>query len=81
MGSPRGWPAQAAEPGPSTPLPLLTVGKVTADMLLAVELTREEWRDNRALCTYCQVATLASAASLVLALPEARRALRALYCR
>ncbi|MFI7575749.1 hypothetical protein [Micromonospora sp. NPDC049497] len=52
-----------------------------AKAVLAVELGREEWRDNRALCAYCQVATLASAASAVLALPEARRALRRLLSR
>jgi len=38
----------------------------------------EEWKDNRALCAYCQAATLVSLASFVLALPEAGRALRAL---
>ena len=62
-------------------LSLLAAGKVAADTVLAVELGREEWRENRALCAYCQVATVASAVSLALALPEARRALRTLRGR
>ena len=78
------WLAGAGGPARSERAPvlsLLTVAKAAADTVVALELAREEWRDNRALCAYCQVATLASAASAVLALPEARRALRRLRSR
>lgn len=59
-------------------VPLALAAKAGFDTLSALRLAREEWRDTRALCGYCQTATLASAASLALTLPEARRALRAL---
>lgn len=55
-------------------LPLLTAAKVLIDAGSAVQLGREEWKGNRKLCAYCQLATAASLASLVLALPEARQA-------
>ena len=75
--------ALAAAGGPDRPrgaplLPVFTLGKVIGDLVLALELAREEWRENRALCAYCQLATLASAVSLPLALPEAARAVRRL---
>lgn len=57
-------------------LPLLMTAKVAADVVTDVALAREEWRDNRALCAWCQAATGMSIASLALALPEARRAWR-----
>lgn len=59
-------------------LPLAMGLKVVGDTALALELGREEWQENRALCAYCQVATLASLALLALAYPETRRAVRAL---
>lgn len=59
-------------------LPIAMAAKVLYDTGLAAELAREEWRENRALCAYCQVATLCSAASLAFALPEATRAARRL---
>jgi uncharacterized membrane protein len=43
-----------------------------------VKLGREEWAENKALCSWCQVATLVSAATVALTLPEAARASRAL---
>lgn len=55
---------------------LATAAKVVADLVGAVELAREEWQENRALCAYCQVATALSAVSAVLVVPEARRAWR-----
>ena len=72
--------------GPDRPatrpwLPLVMAGKVAGDVLTTVVPGREEWRENRALCAYCQVATVASALSLPLALPEARRSLRSLRGR
>ncbi len=62
-------------------LPLLMTAKVAADVVTDVALAREEWRDNRALCAWCQGATGLSVASLALALPEARRAWRHLRSR
>jgi uncharacterized membrane protein len=55
----------------NTPIiPILMGLKILGDTALALELGREEWKENQALCAYCQVATIASLASLVLALPE-----------
>ncbi|MFC3688826.1 vitamin K epoxide reductase family protein [Aquipuribacter hungaricus] len=72
--------------GPDRPstrplLPLLSAGKVAVDVVTRVVLAREEWRENRALCAYCQAATVASVVSLPLVLPEARRSLAALRAR
>ncbi|HEX8552594.1 MAG TPA: vitamin K epoxide reductase family protein [Abditibacteriaceae bacterium] len=55
-------------------LPLAMAAKTALDLGVALELGREEWAENKALCFYCQIATLCSLASLVLSLPEARRA-------
>lgn len=52
-------------------VPVAMAAKAAYDSYLGVKLAREEWADNKALCHYCQVATLASFASLLLALPEA----------
>lgn len=57
-------------------LPLALSAKTLIDTLSALELGREEWNENKALCAYCQVATLCSLISAVLAVPEARTALR-----
>jgi uncharacterized membrane protein len=59
-------------------LPIALAAKAGFDTVSALRLAGDEWRENRAFCAYCQAATLASAASFVLALPEARRAWRAL---
>lgn len=64
--------------------PLLPVAmgvKTLFDTLTTVKLGKEEWDENKALCFYCQVATVASFASLALALPEALRGLRKLLSR
>ena len=61
-------------------LPLMAAAKTAFDVATNLKLASEEWADNRALCAYCQTASLLSVASLLLALPEASRALRAL-CR
>lgn len=55
-------------------LPIALAVKTLYDTGTAVELAREEWKENRALCAYCQAATLASLASVAFALPEALRA-------
>ena len=62
-------------------LPIALAAKTLYDSATALRLGQEEWRDNRALCEYCQVATVASLASLALALPEAVRATRHLLGR
>ena len=59
-------------------LPVAMGAKAAFDVATSLKLAGEEWRDNRALCTYCQAATLVSVASLLLALPEAGRGLRRL---
>jgi uncharacterized membrane protein len=57
-------------------LPLATTAKAAFDFATCVQLAREEWAENKKLCSWCQIATLISAATLALTLPEARRALR-----
>ncbi|GGO31543.1 vitamin K epoxide reductase family protein [Deinococcus humi] len=78
------WLAGAGGKDRMTSLPLLPVAmglKVLGDTAFAIELGREEWQENKALCVYCQAATLASLASLVLAVPETRKAIRNLLSR
>lgn len=57
-------------------LPVIASVKAIGDFGLCVTLAVEEWRENRKLCSWCQVATLISAATAVLTLPEAARAAR-----
>ncbi|MCW3798112.1 vitamin K epoxide reductase family protein [Sphingomonas sp. BN140010] len=52
--------------------------KAWGDLVTCLQLTREEWRDNCALCSWCQVATGLSAVTAVLSVPEALQAGRAL---
>lgn len=57
--------------------PLLAVAtgaKTVYDVVTCLKLGVEEYQDNKALCAYCQAATVASIASAALALPEAVRA-------
>lgn len=65
-----------AEQNPA--LPMLAAGKAAADFATCLALARAEWRENRKLCSYCQVATVLSGATLLLALPEAGRAVAGL---
>jgi hypothetical protein len=51
------------------------------DFVTCVRLGREEWRDNQALCSWCQLATLISAATVALTLPEAAKAARSFELR
>ena len=44
--------------------------KLLYDVGTTVQLAREEWQENKALCQYCQVATAATLASAALAVPE-----------
>jgi uncharacterized membrane protein len=57
-------------------LPIAMAVKTGYDSAVAVKLATEEWRDTRALCGYCQTATVASILSFAIALPEAMRAVR-----
>jgi hypothetical protein len=62
-------------------IPLAMAGKILGDVATNLTLAREEWADNKALCAYCQTATLLSVAALALAAPEAIRAARRLFGR
>lgn len=55
--------------------------KTLFDTVTTLKLGQEEWKENKALCFYCQVASVASVASLALALPEAVKGLRKLLGR
>ena len=59
-------------------LPVAAAAKALYDVGTNVTLAREEWRENRAFCAYCQAANVASLAIAALALPEALRAGRRL---
>ena len=59
-------------------LPLLMSGKLLFDIFSTLNLAREEWQTNKAFCIYCQVATAASLVSALIAIPEARRAIKTL---
>jgi uncharacterized membrane protein len=59
-------------------VPIALAAKTLYDTGTALKLAQEEWDENQALCGYCQAATLASIASVALALPEAVRAVDAL---
>lgn len=58
--------------------PLALFAKTLADMAINLELTREEWKEQRAFCSYCQASTLISFASVALAAPEAFKAVQTL---
>ncbi len=60
-------------------LPLALGFKTLIDAAVALELSREEWKEQKAFCSYCQAATLASIASVALAAPEAIEAARRLF--
>lgn len=55
-------------------LAIAAAAKALYDLFTCVQLAREEWADNKALCSWCQMATLISAATAALTLPEAWRA-------
>jgi uncharacterized membrane protein len=59
-------------------LPLALAAKAWYDLATCLKLGQEEWAENKALCSWCQVATLISAITAVLSLPEAVRAGRTL---
>lgn len=55
-------------------LPIAAAAKAGYDLATAARLAREEWQENKKLCSWCQVATLISIAAFALTLPEAARA-------
>jgi len=55
-------------------LPIAAAAKAVYDAGLALKLGQEEWAENKALCGYCQAATVASLASVALTIPEAVKA-------
>ena len=57
-------------------LPIALAAKTLYDVVVALKLAQEEWRENQALCGYCQAATVASLISAGIALPEAVRAVQ-----
>src|SRR3712207_2768012 len=57
-------------------LPIAMAAKALYDLGIALKLGQEEWRENHALCGYCQAATIASLISVGVAMPEALRAVR-----
>lgn len=65
-----------AEQAPA--LPIAAALKALFDFVTCVKLGRDEWAENKALCSWCQVATAISAVTVALTLPEAVRASKAL---
>jgi uncharacterized membrane protein len=59
-------------------LPLAGASKAWYDLVVAGRLAQEEWAENKALCSWCQVATAFSAVTAALLTPEAVRAGRTL---
>jgi uncharacterized membrane protein len=59
-------------------LPIAFAAKAWYDLATCLKLGQEEWAENKALCSWCQVATLISAVTAALSLPEAIRAGRGL---
>jgi hypothetical protein len=59
-------------------VPIAASAKAGYDFVTCLRLGAEEWRENKALCSWCQAATLLSAAIFALSLPESRRAIEAL---
>lgn len=57
-------------------LPIAMAAKAVYDLGVALKLGQEEWQENRALCGYCQAATIASLVSVGVALPEAAKAVQ-----
>jgi len=67
------WLASAGGLDRARQSPLLPIAmglKILTDIGTAGKLAQEEWAENKALCAYCQAATVASVVSAALALPE-----------
>ncbi len=75
------WLAAAGgeERGRTRPwIPLALAAKVGLDALVGAKLTVDQWTRHRAFCSWCLLAAGASVATVPLAVPEARAALRRL---
>lgn len=59
-------------------LPLALGGKLLLDVVNATRLTVDQWTKHRSFCLWCLLASAATYASVPLALPELRAAVRAL---
>lgn len=57
-------------------VPIAAAAKALYDFATCLRLGREEWMENRALCSWCQLATLVSGATVALTFPEAGKAVR-----
>ncbi len=57
-------------------LPIAAAAKAIADLGITAALARSEWRENHKLCSWCQVATVLTIATVALTVPEAVRATR-----
>lgn len=55
---------------------MVAAGKAAADFAPVQRDGGGGWRENQKLCSWCQIATLISAATLAVSLSEAARALR-----
>jgi hypothetical protein len=62
-------------------LPVALLGKTLVDLVTNVQLGREEWKENKKLCFYCQASTVAATVAAVLALPEGIKAIKTLLGR
>jgi hypothetical protein len=58
-------------------VPVALAGKTFIDAATGLWFTREGWKEQRALCGYCQASTLISLVSFGLAVPEAVKVLQA----
>jgi uncharacterized membrane protein len=59
-------------------IPIAMGVKTLIDTATALKLSQEEWQENKKLCFYCQIATVASIASLALSIPEVLSAVKQL---
>jgi uncharacterized membrane protein len=57
-------------------LPIALAAKTIADVGVNAKLFVEEWQTNGKLCQYCLAANVASWVSMLMALPEAMKAIR-----
>ncbi len=76
-----GWLAAAGGIDRARNSPFLPIAmgiKLLFDCVVAAELAREEWSENKAFCEYCQIATLCLFISLALAVPEVVTAIHTL---
>ncbi|UOR06605.1 vitamin K epoxide reductase family protein [Hymenobacter aerilatus] len=72
--------AGGMERATTTPwLPVAMGVKTVVDVVTNLTLAREEWKENKALCFYCQASSVAALAALALAMPETVKAAKNLF--